>query len=274
MARPSHAGWGRIGAVWRPLCLSVALLGTAATGHAALFGDDEARRAILDLRARVDANRQAAEDANRQLSQEMKELVDGGLSPARRSMLDLANQIEALRRELAEMRGQNERLARDVAELQRQQRDVAGNLNERLRPLEPVKVTLEGQEFVAKPEEKAAFEAAMTTLRASDFPAATQQYAQFLTRYPNSGYVPVVLYWQGNAQYASRSYKPAIDSYQRLLGLAPNHPRAPEAMLAIANCHLELKDARSAKAALQNVVKTYPASEAASAAKDRLSRLR
>jgi tol-pal system protein YbgF len=189
-------------------------------------------------------------------------------------MLDLVNQIEALRRELAEVRGQNERLARDVADLQRQQRDVSGAIDERLRPLEPVKVTLEGQEFTAKPEEKAAFEAAMTTLRAANFPAAAQQYTQFLTRYPSSGYVPVVLYWLGNAQYANRSYKPAIDSYQRLLAQFPQHARAPEALLAVANCHLELKDARSAKATLQNVVKTYPASEAASAAKDRLARLR
>ena len=86
--------------------------------------------------------------------------------------------------------------------------------------------------------------------------------------------MPVALYWQGNAQYALRSYKPAIDSYQRLLSLAPKHPRAPEALLAIANCHLELKDARSAKATLQNVVKTYPDAEAAVAAKDRLARLR
>lgn len=261
---------GRFRAACRPLVLALGLWAAAGSGHAALFGDDEARRAIIDLRARVEANRQAAEAADRQLTQEL----DNGISPLRRSLLDLVNQIEGLRREVAELRGQNERLARDLAELQRQQRDVTGAIDQRLRPLEPVQVTLEGQEFTAKPEEKAAFEAAMTALRAADFAGAAQQYGQFLTRYPNSGYVPVALYWQGNAQYALRSYKPAIDSYQRLLSLAPKHPRAPEALLAIANCHLELKDARSAKATLQNVVKTYPDSEAAVAAKDRLARLR
>lgn len=258
---------------WRAALLVASLSALALPSHA-LFGDDEARRAILDLRNRVEANRQASEAAQQALEQRLKELDEAGLSPARRSMLDLVNQIEALRRELAEVRGQNERLARDVAELQRQQRDTLGALDERLRPLEPVKVSLEGQEFTARPEEKTAFEAAMTALRAADFAGAAQQYAQFLTRYPNSGYVPMVLYWHGNAQYALRQYKPAIDSYQRLLSRAPHHPRAPEALLAIANCHLELKDAKAAKATLQEVVKTYPASEAASAAKDRLSRMR
>lgn len=247
--------------------------GTVLPAHA-LFSDDEARRAILDLRAKVEANRQAAEEANRLLAQELKELSDSGLSSTRRGLLDLVNQIEGLRRELAEVRGQNERLARDVADLQRQQRDVLGAIDERLRPLEPVKVSLEGQEFTARPEEKAAFEAAMTTLRGGDFAAAARQYGQFLERYPNSGYMNMALYWQGNALYATRSYKPAMDAYQRLLDRAPQHPKASEALLAIANCHLELKDAKSARAVLQQVVATYPSSEAASAAKDRLARMR
>lgn len=272
ITRPSLLSSLRL--AWRPVALGVMLASLAGTGHAALFSDDEARRAILDLRSKVEANREAGEAADRQLSQRLQELDEGGVAQSRRSMLDMLNQLETLRRELAEVRGQNERLARDLAELQRQQRDMSGSLDERLRPLEPVKVSLEGSEFTAKPEEKAAFEAAMTTLRATEFAAATQQYTDFLQRYPNSGYAPVALYWLGNAQYANRAYKPAIDSYERLLAQAPNHPRAPEAMLAIANCQLELKDARSAKAALQKVVKTYPASEAASAAKDRLSRLR
>jgi len=257
-----------------PLLLAGALAALFAQPGHAFLGDDEARRAIIDLRARVEANRQASDAAQKALEDRLKELDEGGVSPTRRGVMDLSNQLEAMRRELAELRGQNERLARDVAELQRQQRDTLGAIDERLRPLEPVKVSLEGQEFRARPEEKAAFESAMATLRAADFAAAAQQYAQFLTRYPNSGYAPMVLYWQGNALYAARSYKPAIDSYQKLLSLAPNHARAPEALLAIANCHLELKDARAAKATLQQLVKTYPNSEAASTAKDRLSRLR
>ncbi len=48
----------------------------------------------------------------------------------------------------------------------------------------------------------------------------------------------------------------------------------PEARLAIANCQLELKDAKSAKRTLEDVVKLHPQSEAAATAKDRLSRMR
>lgn len=258
---------------WVSLALWPAAVLLATPAHA-LFSDDEARRAILDLRNRVETNRQAAEASDRKLSEELQDLSEGGVAATRRSMLDLVNQIEILRRELAEVRGQNEKLARELAEVQRTQRDVQESVDVRLRPLEPVKVTLEGQEFTARPEEKAAFDAAMTSLRATDFAAAARQYGQLLERYPDSGYVPMALYWQGNALYAVRSYKPAIEAYQRMLEKAPNHPRASEALLAVANCHLELKDAKSARATLQQVVAKYPNSEAASAAKDRLARMR
>lgn len=268
-----HPFMSTMAARWARVALLPAVVMLATPAHA-LFGDDEARRAILDLRNRVEANRQAAEDADRKLAEELKELSESGLSATRRSMLDLVNQIEALRRELADVRGQNEKLARDLAEMQRQQRDVQEAVDVRLRPLEPVKVALEGQEFSARPEEKAAFDAAMTSLRATEFAAAARQYGQLLERYPDSGYVPMALYWQGNALYAVRSYKPAIEAYQRLLEKAPNHPRAAEALLAVANCHLELKDAKAARATLQQVVAKYPNSEAASAAKDRLARMR
>jgi TolA-binding protein len=45
-------------------------------------------------------------------------------------------------------------------------------------------------------------------------------------------------------------------------------------MLAIANSQIELKDSRSARRTLEDLVKAYPDSEAATAGRDRLARLR
>ncbi|MFN3611549.1 tol-pal system protein YbgF [Tepidimonas sp.] len=246
-----------------------AVLAAAALPAHALFSDDEARRAILDLRSRVEAQRQALEAAERQL----QELQSGG-DTARRGVLDVVNQIEAVRRELATLRGQQERIARDLADLQRQQRDALAAFDERLRALEPTKVTVDGTEFTVRPDEKMAFEGAMAALRASDFPRAAKLYGDFLARYPGSGYAPLAWYWQGNALYADRQYRAAIDSYQRLIDQSPEHPRAAEAMLAIASCQLELKDAKAARATWQALIKRYPDTEAAATARERLARLR
>lgn len=239
----------------------------------ALFDDDEARKAIIELRQRVEINRQAAEAANAATNRTAEEARDGQTT-TRRSLLDLANQIEQLRAEVARLRGQNEQLAREVSELQRQQKDVQLGLDERLRKVEPVKVSLDGRDFTAMPVEKRDFDAAMETLRRTEFEAAAQAYQQFLRRYPDSGYTPAALYWLGNAQYANRNYKEAVETHRRLVTRFPDHPRTPEALLAIGNSQVELKDTKGARRTLDELIKAHPQSEAAGAARERLSRLR
>jgi tol-pal system protein YbgF len=241
---------------------AVALLASSGAS-AALFEDDEARQAILELRQRVDALRA---DQQRQLDAQMQDI--------RRSLLELQQQIEALRQDIARQNGANEQLTRDVAELQRRQKDIAQGVDDRLRKFEPAKVTVDGKEFIADPQESSAYEAALATFRKGDFPGAQSQFADFIRRYPQSGFRPTALFWLGNAQYANRDYKGAITNFRELLSTAPDHARAPEALLSIANCQIELKDTAGARRTLDQLVKTYPQSEAAGAAKERLTRLR
>lgn len=245
--------------------LAAASLFTA-SAQAALFEDDEARRAILDLRQRVEQQRLAQDAELRRANEENATL--------RRSVLELQNQIEALRSELARLRGSDEQLARDLADVQKRQRDIAQGVDERLRKFEPVQVTVDGREFAADPAEQRDFEAALGAFRRGDFVAAQSAFADFTRKYPSSGYRPTALFWLGNAQYANRDYRGAIANFRALLQQAPDHPRAPEAVLSIANCQIELKDNASARRTLDDLVKAYPQSEAASAARERLARLR
>ncbi|WP_204247550.1 tol-pal system protein YbgF [Acidovorax carolinensis] len=238
----------------------------AATGHAALFEDDEARRAILELRQRVDALQQRSAEDIRKSGDDSSQL--------RRGLLDLQTQIEALRVEQAKLRGQNEQLLRDVGELQRRQKDIAQGVDERLRQFEPVKVTVDGLEFQADAAEKRDFEAALAVFRSGKFAEANTAFAGFVRQYPRSGYVPSARFWLGNAQYAAREYKDAIGNFRLLLSGSPGHARAPEAALSIANCQIELKETRPARKTLEDLLKAYPQSEAAVAAKERLSRLK
>ena len=237
-----------------------------ATAHAALFEDDEARRAILDLRQKVDQQAQATADQLRRASDDNASL--------RRSLLDLQNQIEALKAEIARLRGTDEQLGRDLSDVQKQQKDMQQAVNDRLRKFEPVQVNVDGRDFTADPAEQAAFEGALGAFRRGDFVGAQAAFADFLRTYPASGYRPTALFWLGNAQYANRDYKGAIANFRALLQQAPDHPRAPEAVLSIANCQIELKDNAGARRTLDDLVKAYPQSEAAGAARERLARLR
>ncbi|MGE0496809.1 MAG: tol-pal system protein YbgF [Ramlibacter sp.] len=261
--------WLRAGAA----TLFAALALAAPLAHAALFEDDEARKAILDLRQKVEANRLAADAANQKLAEEARRASDENVQ-MRRSLLDLQNQIETLRAELANSRGQQEQLTRAVSDLQQRQKDLAQGVDDRLRKFEPAKVTVDGQEFSVEPNEKRDFEAALATFRRGDFPAAQAAFADFLKRNPQTGYAPSALFWLGNAQYATRDYTGAIANFRALLTRAPDHVRAPEAVLSIANCQIELKDTRAARKTLDDLMKAYPQSEAAGAAKERLARLK
>lgn len=242
----------------------------AVTASAGLFDDDEARKAILDLRERVDAVRTQSEA---RIAQEGRRLNEDN-SQLRRGMLELQNQIETLRAELAKLRGQDEQLQREVAELQRRQKETTQGVDERLRQFEPTKVVVDGVEFMADPSERRDFEAALATFRRGAFPAAQTAFFDFLKRFPQSGYAPTALFWLGNAQYANRDYRDAITNFRALLARAPDHFRAPEALLSIANCQIELKETKAARKTLEDLLKTHSKSEAALAAKERLSHLR
>jgi len=256
-------------AIWRRTAAAFAAalcLGASSLASAALFEDDEARRAILELRQRTEAQRLNAERVAEEQRQEISQL--------RRSLLELQTQIESLRGEIARLHGQNEQVMRELADVQRRQKDIAQGVDERLRKVEPAKVSVDGREFIADPTESRDFEAALAIFRKGEFPAAQAAFADFIKRYPQSGFRPTALFWLGNAQYANRDYRGAIANFRSLLTASPDHPRAPEAVLSIANCQIELKDNAGARRTLDELVKAYPQSEAAVAAKERLARLR
>ncbi|WP_310732349.1 tol-pal system protein YbgF [Ideonella sp. A 288] len=251
--------------------LAIGLLVLGAGGaHAGLFDDEEARKAILDLRARIQASDDASKARTAELATSINAQLLDELQKLRRSLLDLNAQLETQRAETARLRGTQEQLARDLAEVQRRQKDVAQGLDERFRKLEPQKVTLDGVEFSVDPEERRQHDEAMATLRSGDFAKAGAQLAAFLKRYPGSGYAASARFWLGNAQYGKRDYKEAIASFRAFLAESPEHARAPEALLSVANCQIEMKDPKAARRTLDEVIKTYPKSEAAEAARERL----
>lgn len=246
------------------VCLGAAVFTPSA--NAGLFDDDEARRAILDIRAKIEQGAANQRAGQQQLSDQIDQL--------KRSLLDLNNQLEQVRGDNAKLRGQNEQLARDLSEVQRKQKDIQSGVDDRLRKFEPQKVSVDGKDFTADPDEKRQYDEAMELLRKSDFAGTAGALTAFRKRYPSSGYTESVLFWLGNAQYGTRQYKEAIGSFRALVAASPDNAKAPEALLAIANCQAELKDGKGARKTIDELLKTYPQSEAAQAGRERLATLK
>lgn len=240
-----------------PLLLSLG----AASAQAAIFADDDARKAIVELRQRL-----TQMDVRSQAQAEEVQAL-------RKALLDLNGQLDQLRGELAASRGAQENLTRELSELQRKQRDLLNVTEERVRRLEPVKVTVDGREITVEQSERRAYDEAVAQLRSGDFNAAANALSAFVRRWPASGYAESAQFWLGNALYGKRDYKDAIAAF-RVTAAAAEHPRAPEALLAIANCQAEMKDNKAARATLNELMKAHPNSEAAKAGKERLAALK
>ena len=248
-------------------------LGWAGLAHAGLFDDEEARKAIVDLRSRVAAVDEGLKARSAEATTANAQLLEQ-IGALRRSLLDLNNQLETMRGEIAKLRGNDEQITRELAELQRKQKDIGQAADERLRKLEPVKVTLDGKSFVVEQDERKAYDDAIGLIRNGDFDKAAAMLVAFQRRYVGSSYTDSARFWLANALYGKRDYKEAITAFRAFVVGAADHPRAPEALLALANSQAEMKDAKAARRTLDELMKAYPASEAAAAAKERMATLK
>ena len=230
--------------------------------RAGLFDDDEARRAIIDVRKKIEIQ-----------TEEVKKNVDD-IKKFQSNLIEQQNLFENLRNEIQRLRGEKEELTQELRKQQAAAQALSQGVDERLKKFEPVKVKLDNQEFLADPAEIRFYEAALATFRKGEFAVASEGFIDFNKRYPTSGYAVMSLFWLGNSQYANREYKDAIKNFNNLLAKDPDHARAPDAMLSVANCQLEMKDVKSARKTLDDLMKKYPQSESAAAAKERLSKLK
>ncbi len=256
-----------------PLWLALVLAGGVTAAHAGLFDDDEARKAIVDLRNRVTAVEDQGKAQTDKAAAANAQLADQ-LTALRRSLLDLNNQLDEMRGEIAKLRGNDEQITRDLADLQSKQKDFGQAFDDRLRKLEPVKVSLDGRDFTVDPEQKRAYDEAIASIRGGDFDKSAGLLTSFQGRYPNSPYADSVRFWLGNALYGKRDYKGAIGAFRAFVAAAPDNPHAPDALLALANSQAEMKDAKGARKTLDELIKTYPQSDAAHAGKERRASIR
>lgn len=244
--------------------ISIAALLFPLAARAALFDDNEARKQIGDLKARIESNQKAVEE---RLSS-----ID---SAGRNRAVDLTQLIDALKQDIAKLRGQIEVLLNRSEQIERRQKDLYVDLDTRLRKLEQAqsqiqeKLTRGDRDAVA---EKQAYEAALNQFKVGNYQLAISGFQSFIASFPNSQFAPNAQYWIGNSHFQMRDYKLAIAAQQKVIVSWPDNPKAPDAMLDIANYQSEMGDNKAARETLGALIKKYPASPAAGKAKQRLAR--
>lgn len=232
------------------LCGIISCSALTPQAHAAIFADNEARTAILDLRARYE-NMQRENQA------------------LRTSIQNLEDQIDTLRKDMTQHRSRETQLQRDVTSL----RETLDGINTTSNPSDTnTHEALSGGSLTSAAESKN-LDAVLAHFRNNDYTSARTELRQYLAESPTPEQRISALYWLGNAEYGLRNHHNAILHYRNVITQAPNHAHTPQAMLALASCQLELQDTPAAKATLTQLIKKYPNTKAARIAKTRIARL-
>lgn len=240
------------------IALLIAALG-AVQAHAGVFDDDVARQQIADLKAKTEAR----------FDQQAK------------AQLNLADQIQRQGEEMARLRGQIETLTYELETAKKRQQDFYLDLDTRLRKFEttaPANATVEGENG---PNSKSAgdpgketqdYEAALNQFKAGKYKDAAAGFGAFVQKHPDSSLAPNAQYWLGNAWYAQRDCKRAIEAQSVVTTKYADSAKAPDAWLAIATCQQEMGNPTGAKRSLETVLTKYPGTPAADTARERLKK--
>jgi tol-pal system protein YbgF len=229
---------------------------------------------------------------------------------ANQSLLQLANDLEALRAEIKSMRNEVDQLSNRQEAAKKQQRDLYTDLDERLKGLEGRGGTATGASAAGVPAagvpaasasassgassaparsvavvpapdgvvagdgtDKGDYQAAFSLLKNSQYDRSIAAFKKFLATYPQSPLAENAQYWLGEAYYVNKSYQEALSSFHQVSQKYPQSRKLADALLKTGYCYYELKQWSNAREILTQVADGYPDSSAGRLARQRLDKM-
>jgi tol-pal system protein YbgF len=221
--------------------------------------------------------------------------VGGGVQTPSSAQAMLFNQLQQMQQEIAQLRGMLEEQQNQIQHLQQQGLERYQELDRRLSsgpaaaaPVQnssaaggiatagsagdsgPSSVSAEATDPA---KEKLFYEAAFDQIKAKDFDKASQAFAAFLRRYPDSQYAGNAQYWLGEVNLAKGDLQGASEAFAKVAQAYPQHAKVPDALFKLGDVQLRLGNNDKAKGILQQVVAQYPGTSAAQLAQRNLQRL-
>jgi len=208
---------------------------------------------------------------------------------ANQSLLDLANQNEAVRADLRAMHNDIDQLTNSLEAGRKQQRDLYADLDRRMKALESRggagaasgaagsgDAGAGGSGADSAPgaaDDKSAYQAAFDLLKNSQYDRAIATFQKFLAAYPTSQLADNAQYWLGEAYYVNKSFSEAQAAFQRVVDKYPQSRKRPDALLKIGYCQYELKQWDQAKGTLTQVTSQFADTPAGHLAQQRLDKM-
>ncbi|RLA19384.1 MAG: tol-pal system protein YbgF [Gammaproteobacteria bacterium] len=249
-----------------------------------------------------------------QAAQPLPPVVDGGsarfaagqdassVQGSTKMVLDMYRQVERLKREVQALRGELEELTYNMDGVKKRQRDIYLDLDRRLQPLEGNGGMSVGQSSSipqtgaapkaqnsaagsSKPKvvaqvstnlaaERKAYQSAFNTLKEGRYSQSIKQFTAFLSNYPSGEYADNATYWLAETYYVTRAFSEANNEFEKVIISFPDSQKVPDALLKTGYIAYELKNWKTARKKLTEVVSRFPNSSAARLAENRLLRMK
>jgi len=193
-----------------------------------------------------------------------------------RSGADIGVQIQKIAEETAQLRGQIEGYVFKLGELDAALKKLSDDTTAHFTALqgaEAVKAAeakKKADELKRPTDKREFFELAEGKAKNGELGVARELYLEFLKKWPKDESVGDAHYGLGETFFGEDKCREALSEYGKVIQDFPKAHTAPIAYLHSSDCFKKLKMAKESKLALEELVKTYPKSEAARLAKQRL----
>ncbi len=120
----------------------------------------------------------------------------------------------------------------------------------------------------------ALYRTAYDALRAGRHDDAVHGFREFVRLYPRHDYADNAQYWLGECFYDRKQYALAAAEFQKVVARWPAGNKAPDALLKLGYCLIADGDKTKGREILRDLPGTYPRTEAARLAAERLAELK
>jgi tol-pal system protein YbgF len=230
-------------------------------------------RDLEEMKRRLAATEraQAAQQTNR--VGETRQRLDALTEQQAKTQADLDN----LRLELQSIQGRFADLDQQRNELQEELALVRDDLGLRISALEGQPATAGTPPATATQAPPAPNQPEALYLQAVDMIRKQKNYAEgrkqleaFLKENPSHSLAPNAAYWIGESYAGEKDYEKAILQFEEVIRQYGDHPKAAAAYLKQALTFDQLGDRQSARAIMDKLIKSFPLSEQADIARQRL----
>jgi tol-pal system protein YbgF len=253
--------------------LSLALLGTL-SACIATQSQLAMERDMEEMKRRLAAAERSLATQEHSRTDETRERLE----TLSRRQAELQAGLDALRLENQTLSGRLEDVSHSSAELKEEMalvRDDLGlkisALEDQLKGTKSAHTAQAAKQAAQTPED--VYRQGVDLIRKGRYEEGRQALQQFLADNPKHSLAVNASYWVGEAYFGEKEYENAILQFQDVIQKYGDHPKVASALLKQGITFQTLGDKQSAKAILQKLVNTFPMSDEAKTAKERLKTL-